>query len=76
MMRREELDEATVWLLGNSMGGQLALDLALRAPDRVAGLILLAPDVGGAPESRRWPSATPNARHDGSSPTSKSSGTS
>jgi pimeloyl-ACP methyl ester carboxylesterase len=46
----EELDEPTVWLLGNSMGGQLALDLARRAPDRVAGLILLAPDVSGAPE--------------------------
>jgi pimeloyl-ACP methyl ester carboxylesterase len=46
----DELDEATVWLLGNSMGGELALDLALRAPDRVAGLILLAPAVSGAPE--------------------------
>jgi pimeloyl-ACP methyl ester carboxylesterase len=32
------------------MGGELALDLALRAPDRVAGLILLAPAVSGAPE--------------------------
>ena len=46
----DELDESIVWLLGNSMGGELALDLALRAPDRVAGLILLAPAVSGAPE--------------------------
>lgn len=45
----DELQEPTVWLLGNSMGGQLALDLALRAADRVAGLILLAPAVSGAP---------------------------
>jgi pimeloyl-ACP methyl ester carboxylesterase len=46
----DELDEPNVWLLGNSIGGQLALDLALRAPARVAGLILLAPGVSGAPE--------------------------
>ena len=46
----DELDEGVVWLLGNSAGGELALDLALRAPDRVAGLILLAPGVSGAPE--------------------------
>lgn len=46
----DELDEGSVWLLGNSMGGGLALDLALRAPDRVAGLILLSPAVSGAPE--------------------------
>jgi pimeloyl-ACP methyl ester carboxylesterase len=38
------------WLLGNSVGGKLALDLALRAPDRVAGLILISPAVSGAPE--------------------------
>jgi pimeloyl-ACP methyl ester carboxylesterase len=46
----DELDEGPVWLLGNSMGGRLALDLALRAPERVAGLILLSPAVSGAPE--------------------------
>jgi pimeloyl-ACP methyl ester carboxylesterase len=46
----EELNERSVWLLGSSMGGRLALDLALRAPDRVAGLILLSPAVSGAPE--------------------------
>ena len=39
-----------VWLLGNSLGGRLALDLAVTHPDRVAGLILLSPGVSGAPE--------------------------
>ncbi len=38
------------WLVGSSMGGALALDAALAAPDRVAGLVLLAPAVGGQPE--------------------------
>ncbi len=37
-------------LVGSSMGGALALDLALEAPERVAGLVLLAPAVSGAPE--------------------------
>jgi pimeloyl-ACP methyl ester carboxylesterase len=33
------------------MGGQVALDAALEAPERVAGLVLLAPAVSGDPES-------------------------
>jgi len=47
------LDQVTserVWLLGNSLGGRLALDMAVTHPDRVAGLILLSPGVSGAPE--------------------------
>ena len=39
-----------VWLVGSSMGGALALDAALELGDRVAGLVLLAPAVSGAPE--------------------------
>ena len=39
-----------MWLLGNSLGGRLALDLAVTHPDGVAGLILLAPGASGAPE--------------------------
>ena len=38
------------WLAGASAGGGLALDAALVAPDRVAGLVLLGTAVSGAPE--------------------------
>jgi pimeloyl-ACP methyl ester carboxylesterase len=47
------LDEAAdgpAWIVGSSQGGLLALDLALSEPERVAGLVLLAPAVSGAPE--------------------------
>ncbi len=46
------------WLVGSSMGGGLALDAALSAPDRVAGLVLLAPGVSGAPPPDRLDPAT------------------
>ena len=41
--------EDAVWLCGSSKGGGLALDAALAFPDRLAGLVLLAPAVDGAP---------------------------
>jgi pimeloyl-ACP methyl ester carboxylesterase len=46
----DALAAGSVWLVGNSMGGGLALDAVLSAPDRVAGLVLLSPSVSGAPE--------------------------
>jgi len=38
-----------VVLVGNSRGGQIALDFTLTHPERVAALILVAPAVSGAP---------------------------
>ncbi|MBO9520689.1 MAG: alpha/beta hydrolase [Nocardioidaceae bacterium] len=38
-------------LVGNSMGGETALALAVTEPDRVASLTLLCPGIGGYP----WP---------------------
>jgi pimeloyl-ACP methyl ester carboxylesterase len=42
--------DGPAWLVGNSMGGAVALDTALSAPERVAGLVLIAPAVSGEPE--------------------------
>lgn len=42
--------DAPAWLLGSSMGGRVALDTVLAAPDRVAGLVLVAPAISGDPE--------------------------
>jgi len=39
-----------VWLVGSSQGGRVAIDTALAYPELVAGLILLAPAVSGAPD--------------------------
>jgi pimeloyl-ACP methyl ester carboxylesterase len=42
------LDEAGVEravVIGNSLGGRISLEIALRAPERVRGLVLLAPAV-------------------------------
>jgi pimeloyl-ACP methyl ester carboxylesterase len=41
---------APAWLVGSSMGGQVALDATLEAPERIAGLVLLAPAISGDPE--------------------------
>jgi len=48
VLDREQAGQA--WLAGASAGGGLALDTALLAPDRVAGLVLLGTAVSGAPE--------------------------
>lgn len=47
----DQIGASRAWLVGSSAGGGIALDAALTAPERVAGLILLAPAVSGAPEA-------------------------
>jgi pimeloyl-ACP methyl ester carboxylesterase len=46
----DQVASGPVWLVGSSMGGEIAIDAALAMPERVAGLVLLAPAVSGAPE--------------------------
>jgi pimeloyl-ACP methyl ester carboxylesterase len=40
---------APALVVGSSMGGGVALDAALEAPERIAGLVLLAPAISGDP---------------------------
>jgi pimeloyl-ACP methyl ester carboxylesterase len=41
--------DAPALVVGSSMGGGVALDAALEAPERIAGLVLLAPAISGDP---------------------------
>jgi pimeloyl-ACP methyl ester carboxylesterase len=52
--------DAPAWLVGSSQGGAVALDAALEAPERIAGLVLLAPAISGDPEpdDEAWIAAT------------------
>jgi pimeloyl-ACP methyl ester carboxylesterase len=46
----DAVTDGAVWLVGNSAGGALALDAALSCPERVLGIVLIAPAISGAPE--------------------------
>lgn len=46
----DEIAVGPVWLVGNSQGGRIALDLAAEEPRRATGLILIAPAISGAPD--------------------------
>jgi pimeloyl-ACP methyl ester carboxylesterase len=46
----DKVADGPTWLVGNSKGGELALDAALAYPERLAGLILFAPAISGAPD--------------------------
>lgn len=48
----KECQETPAWVLGNSAGGLIALELALRYPELVRGLILLEPSLGYDPSER------------------------
>jgi pimeloyl-ACP methyl ester carboxylesterase len=41
----DELEIGSAFLVGNSMGGRVAIEMGLRAPDRIAALGLLCPAV-------------------------------
>jgi pimeloyl-ACP methyl ester carboxylesterase/putative sterol carrier protein len=45
----DEVGAGQAVLVGNSLGGRVALEVAVRAPGRVLGLILLSPAVAGLP---------------------------
>jgi pimeloyl-ACP methyl ester carboxylesterase len=45
----DQVADGPAWLVGASAGGGLALDTALAAPERVAGLVLLGSAVSGDP---------------------------
>jgi pimeloyl-ACP methyl ester carboxylesterase len=54
----DEVSAAPCCLVGSSQGGKVALDFCLSHPDRVAGLVLLAPAVSGAPAATELDPAT------------------
>ncbi len=39
-------------LIGHSLGAKIAIDVALGFPDRVSGLVLIGPAIGGMPAAR------------------------
>lgn len=49
----DALDVEAAVLIGASMGGGYAVDVALAAPHRVAGLVLISPGISGYP----WPAS-------------------
>jgi pimeloyl-ACP methyl ester carboxylesterase len=47
----DELGSGQAWVVGNSLGGGVALDAALLDPKRINGLVLIAPAVSGSPRA-------------------------
>lgn len=53
----DRLGSDPVVLVGCSQGGRISIDFALVHPERVAGLVLVAPAVSGAPSPASYPPA-------------------
>lgn len=51
----DRLGKDPVILVGCSQGGRISIDFALTYPERVAGLVLVAPAVSGAPSPASYP---------------------
>lgn len=51
----DRLGKEPVVLIGCSQGGRISIDFALTYPERVAGLVLVAPAVSGAPSPASYP---------------------
>ncbi len=47
----DSIGRAPVWLVGNSQGGRIAIDFTVDHPDRVAGLVLIAPALSEGPDA-------------------------
>ena len=58
----DALDIDKAWLLGNSLGGWIALQLAIEHPDRVLGVISMGTG-GSAPTAAIKAHASPNIEH-------------
>jgi pimeloyl-ACP methyl ester carboxylesterase len=50
----DALDIETAHLVGNSMGGRVAIEVGLRRPDRVGGIALLSPAVAFVRRDWHW----------------------
>ncbi len=46
--------EAKTWVVGHSLGGPIAAKLAMDYPDRVAGVVMIAPSIAAKYENPRW----------------------
>ncbi len=50
-------------IVGNSIGGGLAVDLALSSPDAVSALVLIAPSISGS-DDHHWPTTPAEVAQD------------
>lgn len=51
----DDIGAGSAVLVGNSQGGRIAIDFALRWPERVTALVLIAPAISGRPDPDALP---------------------